>query len=176
MNMKIYCTSDTHFGHDRLIQFGRPEGFTELELNRLRKLEGDLLIHCGDFCIGNDEVWMEQFREAASGFKKIVLVRGNHDGKSDFWYMARGFDMVVQSMSLKMFGKHILFTHIPAGKTSLLAGHHEPYDFNVHGHLHGNTHREDHRTAADYDPAFHKDLAPELHNYSPVPLNVILGV
>lgn len=108
------------------------------------------------------------------GFKKKVLVRGNHDSKSDFWYLERGWDMVVQSMSLVAFGKHILFTHIPVSKSSLLAGYHEPYDFNIHGHLHGNLHREDHRTAADYDPSFHKDLAPELHNYSLVKLQELL--
>jgi len=44
--MKIYITTDTHFGHKKLIEWGRPEdfedkivnGFKQIELERLQTL------------------------------------------------------------------------------------------------------------------------------------------
>ena len=47
--MKIYAISDTHFGHNKLIEYGRLKGFSELILKNLSKTEGDILIHCGDY-------------------------------------------------------------------------------------------------------------------------------
>lgn len=162
--MKIYAISDTHFGHDKLtVISSRPEGFTELILGNLSKQSGDLLIHCGDFCIGNDDYWAGRFLASTEGFTKRILVRGNHDGKSDSWYYTRGFDFVCTSFVHKFFGKNMIFTHIPILKT-------EKFDMNVHGHLHGNNHRHEAQTAALYDRSWHKDLAPEIHNYKAIDL------
>jgi calcineurin-like phosphoesterase family protein len=53
--MTIYAISDTHFGHEKLVQLtGRPVDFGERILSSVRKIQGDILIHCGDFCIGNE--------------------------------------------------------------------------------------------------------------------------
>lgn len=54
--MKIWITTDTHFGHDMLIQYGRPTDFSERIFKGLEQVSpGDMLIHLGDFCIGKDE-------------------------------------------------------------------------------------------------------------------------
>lgn len=165
--MRIYAISDTHFGHDKLVELsGRPVGFDDMIMDNLSKVSGDLLIHCGDFCIGNDAVHMADFVEATAGFKKKILVRGNHDGKSDSWYLERGFDVVCESMTNTYFGKQILFTHIPTAVT-------ERFDFNVHGHMHGNQHRK--APENGYDPTWHRDLAPEINNYKPVLLERFLS-
>jgi len=132
--MKIYATSDTHFNHKKLLEYGRPEDFESRIFASLKNHVGDLLIHCGDFCIGQDEEMMELFMHSAKGFRKKVLVRGNHDKKSDGWYMERGFDFVCESFVADYFGKHIIFTHIPIAKT-------DKFDLNIHGHMHGNSHR-----------------------------------
>ena len=59
--MRIWLTTDTHFGHQRMIEFGRPQDF-EVKIGKaiseVVKPE-DVLIHLGDFCIGKDEYWHE---------------------------------------------------------------------------------------------------------------------
>lgn len=166
--MKIYAISDTHFNHNMLVEKGyRPADFVEQICANLERVSGDLLIHCGDFAIGGDEVAMGAFMESTKGFKKKILVRGNHDGKSDAWYTARGFDLVCESFVNTYFGKKIIFTHIPVRKT-------DAFDFNIHGHLHGKTHRQSDMDAALYDPAWHKDLAPEIRNYGPVDISKLV--
>lgn len=157
--MKVYAISDTHFNHKKLIEYGRPEDFEDRILTALRKASGDMLIHCGDFAIGGDEEAHFRFMHATQGFKTRVLVRGNHDHKSNAWYYHQGWDFVCDSFSAKLFGKKILFTHIPAKKGG--------FDHNIHGHLHGNAHRLEGEVAELYEPGYHIDLAPEIRNYAP---------
>lgn len=166
--MKIFAISDTHFNHQMLVEKGyRPADFETRMLLAIEHAQGDLLIHCGDFAIGNDDMAVKKYIFAARFFKKKILVRGNHDGKSDAWYMERGFDLVCESMVNTYFGKKIIFTHIPILKT-------DKFDFNIHGHLHGKLHRKEDMDAANYDPRWHKDLAPEIHNYAPVNLQKLV--
>ena len=166
--MTIFAISDTHFGHDKLVELsGRPPDFGARILADVRSRMGDLLIHCGDFCIGNDKPHTEAFMEAAKGFKRKVLVRGNHDPRGDLWYMNHGWDFVVNSFVSKYNGKVVVFTHAPILKKNGM-------DFNVHGHLHGNQHRHEAMALAGYDTTFHKDLAPEIHNYKLVDLTDLI--
>lgn len=164
--MKIYATSDTHFGHTALYEkYGRPADFEARLINSLRRISGDLLIHAGDFCIGNDEQWHVDFMRITANMARKVLVRGNHDPKSDAWYLDHGWDFVCESFSARMFGKNIIFSHKPVNIESGTE-----FDLNVHGHYHGggiNSHRY---RGGLYDPTFHRDLAPELHEYAPVML------
>lgn len=170
--MKIFVTSDTHFGHDKLVELsGRPVDFSDKILRSLFITAGDLLIHCGDFCIGNDERHMENFRLNTQGFKKKILVRGNHDGKSDKWYLDAGFDFVCENFSAKYFGKRVLFSHIPVRPTDAVMN---SFDMNIHGHLHGNGHRAAEFEGTEYNSEWHYDLAPELHDYKIINLESIL--
>lgn len=169
--MTIYATSDTHFGHDKLCELsGRPPNFGELLLADIRRHQGDILIHCGDFCIGNDQEHIDRFMEAAKGFKQKILVRGNHDRKSYSWYRKNGFDVVVETMQMVIFNKQILFSHIPYS-LDVVPAFYAPVR-HIHGHLHGNAHRLE--ECRGYDPAFHYDLAPERHDYKIVNLETIL--
>lgn len=165
--MKIYGISDTHFGHDKLVTMGdgRPTDFGECMLLATSRLSGDVLIHCGDFCIGNDEKHHIEFMEAAKGFKKKILVKGNHDSKSYSWYLDHGWDFVCEKMELKLFGKNILFTHVPVFVN-------KDYAHNVHGHLHGKADR--HGVGEWYDKDWHRDLAPDIHSFSPVNLERLI--
>lgn len=167
--MKIYAISDTHFGHMKLTEEhmgGRPADFGDRILDSISKHEGDLLIHCGDFAIGHDADHTEAFMLAAAGFKKKVLVRGNHDNQSDAWYYAHGWDFVCREFVQVYFGKLILFCHRPLG-----VEHKGGIALNVHGHLHGRgvaSHRM--VEGGTYDESFHFDLAPEIRNYGLVNL------
>lgn len=168
--MKIYAISDTHFNHKKLVEYGRPENFEELIIKSLKELKGDLLIHCGDFCIGKNEESHQKFMDATSGFKKKVLVKGNHDPQSDNWYYEHGWDFVCERFSTTYFGKKYLFTHIPSTELEESGYYHK----NIHGHMHGNSHRDAELGGNRYlIPDWHFDLAPEIRNYKPVDVETI---
>lgn len=179
--MKIFILTDTHFGHDRLVHmaegspFQRPADFTNRILNGFGQIQGDLLIHLGDVCIGNDAQWHTAFLERAHAhFKKVVLVRGNHDGKSDAWYYSQGWDFVCREFFNKVYGKRIVFSHAPIAKENIGGA-----DFNVHGHYHGraaNSHRHEGTMlgGGTYSKDVHRDAAPELHGFSPVNLEELI--
>lgn len=170
--MNIFIISDTHFGHRKLIEFGRPEDFEEKILKSLRNKfsPGDVLIHLGDICIGKDEEMVNKFTKALPLDVRLILVRGNHDHKSMAWYLNHGFDMVVDEMSFKYMGKKLLFTHAPQIPEP------QKYDRNIHGHTHGNTHR-DMESGAFYDKTFyHTEVALELNGYRMVSLKELLGL
>lgn len=184
--MKIFVVTDTHLGHQALITWGtRPEGFTEQILNNIAKTKGDMIIHCGDICIGNDTYWNEKILASMENFKHKILIRGNHDPKSDNWYLNKGWTHVCYSMSIERFGKHIFFSHIPVSQIDFNTMH-PKIDVNVHGHLHGDgvkglkdpyvEHRKEERAVCDYNLEFHRDAAPELWKLAPVKLETLIGV
>lgn len=169
--MKIWLTTDTHFGHDRMLELeNRPKGFEDKILQGYSQLqEGDMLVHLGDFCIGQDELWHQRFFKALPYNNTTVLVRGNHDSKSDEWYYNHGWDFVCDSFSLNKFGKKILFTHIPVLYEK------ELFDVNIHGHLHSNRH---HGSPEDFplQDRIYKLLSIEYGNYKPIVLRTFLKV
>lgn len=172
--MKIFATSDTHFGHDKLVSLShRPVDFGERLLKSISRGKGDMLIHCGDFCIGNDEQHAKAYMEAAKGFKRKVLVRGNHDGKSNAWYYDHGFDFVCEIYLVKLFSKQVLFSHMPVMRNDAFWFPHFPADRNIHGHLHGNNHRNKYLNDL-YNKTYLYDLAPEIHDYKIVEVEKIL--
>ena len=63
--MKYWITSDTHFGHDKLIDIaGRPENFEELIFKRhhIQDIkEEDVVIHLGDVSFYDDDYWHQAF-------------------------------------------------------------------------------------------------------------------
>lgn len=174
--MKIWLTTDTHFGHKKLIEFtGRPEGFETKILNNLVNgpgqsgtnfKNGDLLIHLGDFCIGKDADWHQLFMESLPTVRK-VLVRGNHDKKSDQWYYEHGWDFVCQNFTLYFQGKRILFSHRPQpdGK----------FDINIHGHFHNSDHHLHEPELVAIRNSKQKLLAIENTNLMPVTLESFIA-
>ncbi len=169
--MTIYAISDTHFGHAKIVELsGRPEDFSERILKNLATLNGDILIHCGDFALCGSreyEEWTKRFMDASAGFKRKVFVRGNHDNKSDSWYYAHGWDFVCTSFHAEIFSRLVVFSHKPIPR------HMVPQAFvNIHGHTHGNTHRLSELAVL---AAFHKDLAPEIRNYKAVNVQSLLA-
>ena len=166
--------TDSHFGHKKLLEYGeRPADYGEQIIKGIQDLprELDTLIHLGDVCIGNDlDHHNRLLFVLRSRFKRNILVRGNHDNKSDSWYFERGWDFVCRGFTGKYFGKNLLFTHIP-----LPMEHDYRTDLNIHGHLHGGG-LDSHRIGdvPSYDPDFHIDVAPELRGYAPINLEKII--
>ena len=65
---------------------------------------------------------------------KKILVKGNHDSKSNSWYLEHGWDFVCEEFKDTLYGKNILFSHYPKVWDGV-------YDLNIHGHFHNSDHR-----------------------------------
>lgn len=166
-SMNFWITSDTHFGHDALMDYcDRPQGFDGKILRNFNQLEsGDVLIHLGDICIGNDSMWHSEMFPHLYSVKRW-LIKGNHDKKSDTWYLDKGWDFVGTSFLMNRFGLNILFSHKPVKNSDY-------FDINIHGHFH-NT-----------DPGRHKESFEKIkhnkhlcvileHHYAPQNLKTII--
>lgn len=132
--MDYFVLTDPHLGHYKLETLGvRPRGFTELVLENLWEMladSGNVLICLGDINMGNDEYWHSQLMTRLRGTHKW-LVKGNHDKKSDAWYLSHGWNFVSDRLYLERYGLKMLFTHKPVG-------HNWTFDLNLHGHFHNN--------------------------------------
>jgi len=147
--MKIWLTTDTHFSHTQLVEYGRPINFEERIKKNLKAVvkPDDLLIHLGDVCIGNDvenNMWFKDILGC-----KTYLVLGNHDKKSVKWYMEHGWDVVANRIDMTIGGKRTAFTHKPIAWDGY-------FDINYHGHFHDTDHRR-------FEPEFQKVLCAYNH-------------
>jgi calcineurin-like phosphoesterase family protein len=115
--------------------------------------------------MGRDEEMHELYIKPYR-FKKI-LVRGNHDHRSDNWYLNHGWDFVVSTFSARYFGCDLIFSHRPMGEVP--EGH-----LNIHGHLHDG-HRDGYSSWAK-DSFKHKLVALELQGYEAINLRRFLNV
>lgn len=174
---KIFVLTDIHLGHDRMVEFcGRPEDHSEKTLNNLKLIthgsKGEkLLIFLGDFCIGRDEYWHKEFFArlvSQLGPVHTIMVKGNHDNKSNSWYRSHGWNAVVDSFTLRYGGKMIEFVHVP---TQPRVG----VDVQIHGHWHGKEHSADEDTMAYYDNTYHLLVVHENNRLKPVLLDKILS-
>lgn len=158
--MNFYLTSDSHFGHENMVNWSlRPVDFNE----RLWKMfdqipEDSILIHCGDITMGSDAT--THMKLQTYKFKKW-LVRGNHDKHSISWYVKNGWDFVADEIVIDMFGNKFLFTHVPQPKR-------EGISKNIHGHLHGGKSRG---FPDFYDESYHVEVTPEAVGYNLVKLS-----
>lgn len=165
--MNYWLTSDTHFNHIKLEEWGQRSGDWQERLwSGIASIpEGDTLIHLGDICIGHDKEVHKRFQLATKHIKTI-LVRGNHDKHSLEWYMNNGWDFAVDGLQLRYLGRYLHLTHRPSppyGSTT----------WNIHGHTHGNNHHSD-EYEAHYSKEYHIDISPELVGYQPLRLASLL--
>ena len=165
---RMWITTDTHFGHLKMpTMCDRPEDFSKRLLDgyveRIR--EDDILIHLGDFAFTDHEEWASVFFNHVPC--KVWLIRGNHDKRSDFWYLDRGFSFIARSIIIKRFGYKVAFSHRPLVDS-------ENFDVNIHGHFHNNDHRYCEPYLLDRLTPKHILLAVEWLDYKPVTLESVL--
>ncbi len=163
--MNYWLISDTHFSHRKLDEWGGRSGDWEEKIWKgIRSIPNeDTLIHLGDICIGDDLAVHEKID--ALPMKKI-LVRGNHDKKSQSWYSEHGWDFVCDGLEIVFMGHYLHLTHRPArpqGNTT----------WNIHGHTHGNMHRSEEYNEF-YSKQYHIDISPELVGYTPLRLDTLM--
>lgn len=168
--MKYSILTDTHFGHEASKKFcGRPDNFEDKILagayNNITT--GQVFIHLGDFCWGNDQNWHDLFFRNCKA-KKKWLIRGNHDKKTNSWYLNHGWDFVSERIDLKMYGKEIILTHKPI----------EHFDnqnqINIHGHCHNIGHHPEHEATGQHKLLFIEDGCKYGDSYSPFNLRTIV--
>jgi len=130
MSREIYLISDTHFGHNNVIEYGnRPfsslaemDDFMVTAWNETVR-DCDIVYHLGD-------VFFSQGYEVLSklkGRKRLVL--GNHDDAKNK-YLYSTFQKISVWRIFPEFG--LLLTHVPVHESSLEA----KGLVNVHGHIH----------------------------------------
>ncbi|MCX6742527.1 MAG: metallophosphoesterase [Candidatus Pacearchaeota archaeon] len=126
--MKIFITSDSHFNHKNIIQYSnRPfksvEEMNEEMIKRWNDKVGkdDLVIHLGDFALGNGQQ-VQKIKRKLNG--TVMLIVGNHDHKIT---RRAGFMIINGSLRIDKF----IFSHRPLPKEEIPVGL-----TNVHGHIH----------------------------------------
>lgn len=166
---QIFLTSDTHFGHSKMFEVwgDRKETFNEDIVSSWNSVvnKNDTILHLGDLTMTNKEntkKWTDRLR----GNK--YLVWGNHDGNSVSWYKDLGFQTLPRLFYefKDKYGKKyfVIFSHEPV--FDLPNGY-----FNIHGHLHSNSHRPEHELTTDRN----YDVGVDAHNYKPIKLHTILN-
>jgi calcineurin-like phosphoesterase family protein len=133
-------------------------------LSNIKK--GDVVIHLGDVCIGDDADWHKKFLSGVSRAKSW-LVLGNHDRKSKSWYLDVGWDWVGERMEFEIFGKHLVFTHEPVLEVS-------DGQLNIHGHLHSTKHHPEYDSLLNVSLGKYLCVALENTKYQPVTLNSVI--
>ena len=138
--MKDRIIADTHFLHDREVKAWARKKWYEYKIIKHRKnliKNIDTVYVVWDIACGKDLEVHQKFIMQLPGFK--ILIKGNHDNKTDSWYIDHGRDMVVESLIIKRFWKEILLKHIPDDfSTSRVKSAHNRAVIHWHYHAHAN--------------------------------------
>ena len=161
--MTIFLTTDTHFNHTKMLDFcKRPIDYELRILNGFRELlETDTLIHLGDICIGDDIRVHRQYIEPLAC--KKILVRGNHDHKSNSWYEDHGWDFVCNDFTITHHKVICHFSHRPKPWDGI-------FNVNFHGHLHNLGHRQN-----EIGNGMNSLISLERMGYAPISLTSLVG-
>lgn len=163
----MWIIADTHFNHKNIIEYcHRPLDFEERIFKSLNKvLQDDILIHLGDVCVGQDEAVHEKLKHCLKC--RRFLVKGNHDKKTNSWYLSHGWDFVCESFTDRYFGQKIMFSHKPKQLEKYV-------DLNIHGHLHEIDEGQKELKLGTVLTEKHKLFSLEKENYKPVLLDAFL--
>jgi len=171
MNFTKYWTiADTHFGHDKIVEYHpvRSQNFSEKILKCISNTpfrQGDIFIHLGDVCFGNDKEWHEKLIQSIPPFVNKWLILGNHDKKSISWYYRMGWNLVCENITLNIWGKIITFSHYPLYGVFDFVNYDVKDFVNVHGHTHDNRYNI---------KSYHVCISIEKNGYCPVNMRKII--
>lgn len=166
----IYLISDTHFNHKNIILYeNRPFGsISEMNekliqnWNEVVKPE-DTIIHLGDIGLGNESSLRELIPNL-NGHK--ILIKGNHDGKSNKFYLDCGFEEVNRTKMMEINGIKIFLSHQPESRP----GDGQTYDIHLYGHVHSKGSNGTYPTISKNGAC----ICVERWNYYPVSLDEVL--
>ena len=167
---KIWFTSDTHFFHDKVVEYSqRPfasvEDMNEELIARWNSVvhRDGIVFHLGDFCFGKPDKW-NYILDRLKG--RIFLVLGNHDAGHISEEVAARFEGVAFQMRLNVNGQKIYLNHFPF--LSYSGDNHGTWQ--LFGHIHSNLHNyniiDEHRLAVLQPTQY--DVGVDNNNYTPV--------
>lgn len=176
----IYITSDTHFFHKNVIRYDdRPfeniQHMNEIIINNWNEMvrEDDLVIHLGDFIFAGGNR-LEEIVNRLNGYK--ILLKGNHDRKSNNYFIKRGFfhceyNMIIDDI---MLGHYPIY-EIPPEKSNKQSSIYNKYIDKikrnnikniVHGHIHNNL--------TSLDNSYNQfNVSCCVHDYKPIKFETI---
>lgn len=134
--VSLFITSDTHFGHTKMLQFTDENGVRLRPFDSLEHMHEELIrrwnervhakdtvYHLGDVAIPRSGLHV---LERLNGRK--ILIRGNHD-----IFKLRDYAKYFEDIRGCHFRDGLVFSHIPLHRDCFIS---ERYKGNVHGHLH----------------------------------------
>ncbi len=166
INERVWLTSDTHFGHTKMYDFFdlRKKGFEEEIIAKWNSKIGkhDVVLHLGDLTmVGKEETikWTSRLRG------RKYMIKGNHDNRSDQWFADCGFTVIPP----------VFYIHNPFGVERYIFTHEPVLNlpdnwYNIHGHLHGNSHRKVETTPQ------HIDVGVDCNDLYPIQLADVLEI
>lgn len=167
----IYFISDTHFYHEKIIDYcNRPfSSINEMHSTLINNWNSvvnndDTIYHLGDvtFTNFNDS---KKIIEQLNGNK--ILIKGNHDKHSNSWFIDTGFNEVYDFIKLDYLDWILLLTHKPCDN-NLFQQFKSNKIINCHGHLHD--------TISLLNSKKYKCVSVERINYTPISINNLLNL
>lgn len=135
---KTWITSDTHFFHNRIIQYEDRPFANAMEMNEqmierwnsvVRK--HDLVYHLGDVMLNVDADKMKELLNRLNG--DIILISGNHDKKNFEFFKSTGrFLEIIQHKHQMIVDNYVILSHQP-----IFLEKRSPF-INLYGHVHAN--------------------------------------
>ena len=158
----VWFTSDTHFGHENIIQYcGRPFGTTDLmdeyliQMWNERVKPEDTVYHLGDVAMGQKKYWHEKLAQL-QGTK--FLIPGNHDPITFHQEMGIFEVLTGGPRTLKIEG----LPRLIAGHFPMAAWDHQSQGaVHIHGHSHGSSVDSYHRIDVGVDCWDYKPISWE---------------
>lgn len=159
----IYVLADPHFYHKNLVEWDiRKLGYEESLWSGLQEMPSNSMLVClGDVCLRDDDYIHSRLNKGCPAQHR-VLILGNHDSRSIWWYLRRGWSHVAYGMIIERFGLKILLTHRPVELPEWI-------DWNIHGHYHR------YQKPPTEDDGKHIVVSCEILGYKPVTLKSLLG-
>lgn len=168
MGETIFFTSDTHFGHERVIVLGRGRPFAGVEEMtealiaqwNERVTRADRVYHLGDFSFLGRAGTLAVLARLRG---RIHLIRGNHDRVLDAPAFAGRFESRQDYKELSVGGQRLVLFHYPIASWN---GAHKG-SWHLHGHCHGSLAE---------DPAVARmDVGVDCTGYAPVSFEEVSG-
>lgn len=161
-NRNIWFISDTHFGHNKIIEYcNRPfNSASEMDEELIKRWNSkigkkDLVWHLGDVALSNKE-YVASIISQLNG--EIRLIKGNHDTRSSQWFRDIGFSQVYDYPII--YEEFMVLSHEPmpfVPSTGMI---------NLYGHVHDSLMFE---TWGNQCAC----MCVERHDYYPVHINEI---
>lgn len=180
--MHTYLISDTHFFHSSIIKscnrpFNSIEEMNEVIVSNWNKTvtSWDTIYHLGDIALKGSALEQKTILKRLNGNK--ILVKGNHDSRSNTFYQDAGFIDIHKHLILPYKDYTFLLTHIPNHKEyHSINPNWTPIEVegnkvvNILGHLHNTFY------TSSLDKSKYYCVSVENINYTPIHIERVYNI